>query len=646
VRITRTKSGVRLAVALFAVAGFLALAGSAMAAPTPPTGLISTPASPTNATGVTVTWNPSSTPVEDVGVAIVSYDWLVDGVLTGSVGEAGPYTTGLIPLAAGPHTIVVRANQSGPLAPADASSTDSAPLPILIDRTAPTISVTTTGPNAGGWFRQATRNWTCPADTGGSGLAAAPPCPADQTFTLSGSYPAVSATVQDNAGNVSLPATAPAILVDGINPPASTLSSPSNGTTVAAEPTFAWTESEDKDQNNQNTFASGTDRYELWADWGNGDTKIATLVGPKHITAPPSEYDTLPQLKDIEWFVKAIDTAGNVSGESGHRKFRIDPSVPPGPTITNGPGGQTNDTTPAFAWSGTQPTFEWSVIPAGANSPVQQGSGASKQVTLGALAPGDYTFRVIQVSAAGVESEETTYPFTLDTSAPAPPVIDARPINGSKDITPSFSWRGETHATYTWKVIGAGGGVVRGDSTTDTSLTLAPLTPGPYTFQITQTDRAGNTSSAAVDPFSIIGPSGLLTGTKLSLPTTNHRRLKPRRGITVATRRPVLRWTPGPRGTTLYNVQLFRVTKRTTGKARVTKVFTTFPRALQYRVPAARTRPATCYVWRVWPYLGTRFTKRPLGISNFCIANKATLLKAAQRKAARAQAARAGTAAR
>ena len=200
------------------------------------------------------------------------------------------------------------------------------------------------------------------------------------------------------------------------------------------------------------------------------------------------------------------------------------------------------------------------------------------------------------------------------------------------------------HATYTWRVIGAGGGVVRGDSTQDTSLTLAPLTPGPYTFQISQTDRAGNTSSVTAEPFSIIGPSGLQAGTKLSLPTTNHRRLKPAKGATVPTRRPVLRWTAGPRGTTLYNVQLFRVMKRSSGKTRVAKVFSTFPRTLQYRVPAKRTRPATCYVWRVWPYLGTRFTKQPLGISNFCIANKSVLRKVAQRRAARTRAARAARA--
>ena len=489
-----------------------------------------------------------------------------------------------------------------------------------------------TAPNASGWYRSLVIDWQC---SGGAACT-----PETKTVTTQGTNLFESATSQDALGNPGSGSFGP-FKFDSVAPPNSTLSSPSNGTTVAAEPTFAWHGVRGQGPERRDLQRLGNRSLRALGELRQRRHEDRDPPGPKHNTALPSEYADLAQLKDIEWWVKAIDLAGNVSGESGHRKFRIDPSVPPGPTITSGPGAQTNDTTPSFNWSGNQPSFNWSVIPSGANNPVQQGSGMSSQVTLGTLAPGDYTFRVVQVSAAGVESAETTYPFTLDTTPPAPPVIDTRPINGSKDITPAFSWRGEVHATYTWRVIGAGGSVVRGDSTQDTSLTLAPLTPGPYTFQISQTDRAGNTSSVTAEPFSIIGPSGLQAGTKLSLPTTNHRRLKPAKGVTVPTRRPVLRWTVGPRGTTLYNVQLFRVMKRSSGKTRVAKVFSTFPRTLQYRVPSKRTRPATCYVWRVWPYLGTRFTKQPLGISNFCIANKSVLRKVAQRKAARTRAARA-----
>jgi hypothetical protein len=634
-------STIRLAGALLvAAAAALVLAGSAVGAPTAPTGLTSTPASPTNA-APSVSWTGSTT--ADVGFTIVRYDWSVTGAttLSGTVPAAGPLTTGPLALAPGVSNIVVTAVQQGPAAPLDESGTPSAPLGILIDQTPPTISVLTSGPLQAGWYRSVTRDWTCddPAGPGGaSGLSALTPCPADQTITASGNHPAVGpVTVNDNAGNSSAAATAPAVNVDSLSPAGFALSSPTNDAIVAAAPTFVWTESVDAH--------SGTVRYEVVAHYNGADRIIAVTPGLKNVVAtfgtggvsPPA----LPLNEEITWFVRAFDAAGNAATLTGQRAFVIDPNAPPPATITDGPGAFTNDTTPSFSWSGPAPSFEWAVIPAGADNPVQQGSGASTQTTLGGLGEGSYTFRVVQVSAAGVKSQEATYSFTVDTTPPAGPVITVRPISPTKIIQPTFGWNGEAHATYTLRIIGAGGGVAQSASTKATTHTLAPLTPGPYTLEITQTDRAGNTSGVTRDPFSILGPSGLQAGTKLSLPTTNHRRLKPRKGLVVPTRRPVLRWTPGPRSTTLYNVQLFRVMKRSNGKARVVKVFSTFPRALQYRVPAKRTRPSTCYVWRVWPYLGTKFTPKPLGISNFCIASKKVLLKAAQRKAARARAARA-----
>ena len=50
-------------------------------------------------------------------------------------------------------------------------------------------------------------------------------------------------------------------------------------------------------------------------------------------------------------------------------------------------------------------------------------------------------------------------------------------------------------------------------------------------------------------------------------------------------------------------------------------------------------RPGTCYVWRVWPYTGTTFTPKPLGISNFCVAKASVLKKKAAQAAARRKAA-------
>jgi hypothetical protein len=48
-------------------------------------------------------------------------------------------------------------------------------------------------------------------------------------------------------------------------------------------------------------------------------------------------------------------------------------------------------------------------------------------------------------------------------------------------------------------------------------------------------------------------------------------------------------------------------------------------------------KPNTCYVWRIWPYRGSKFTPKPLGISNFCVA-KASVIKKQARAKARAKA--------
>ena len=100
----------------------------------------------------------------------------------------------------------------------------------------------------------------------------------------------------------------------------------------------------------------------------------------------------------------------------------------------------------------------------------------------------------------------------------------------------------------------------------------------------------------------------------------------------------MLGWQKGPRGTRLYNVQIFKVVKKRAGKApTVKKVYSGFPSKRQMRAPKSKMQPGACYVWRVWPYTGTKFTPKPLGISNFCVA-KASVLKKKAIQAARRKA--------
>ena len=155
---------------------------------------------------------------------------------------------------------------------------------------------------------------------------------------------------------------------------------------------------------------------------------------------------------------------------------------------------------------------------------------------------------------------------------------------------------------------------------------------GAKGFRVTAKDDAGNEATAdagysvLAPPASPPVPAPVAATTTVTAPrsvalvtpaTVNARMLTPRRGATIATRRPLLRW-PRLERARLYNLQVFRLRGST-----AVKVLSVFPRVTRYRVPPKRIAFGDRYVWRVWPYLlATGFPKRPLGLSFFDVRSK------------------------
>jgi hypothetical protein len=298
------------------------------------------------------------------------------------------------------------------------------------------------------------------------------------------------------------------------------------------------------------------------------------------------------------------------------------------PTITAAPPALGNDTTPTFAWTGAQPLFTWEISDA-AGTVVETYTGPETTATAAiVLTDGSYTFRVWQHDLPdGPRSAAATSSFSIDATAPAAPRIIGRPPFPTTVTTPAFALDGfESGAAASWLVVAAGGSVAQGPQpVSGPTVTLGALPTGSYVFQVRQTDPAGNQSAPASEPFAIISATVVPTPTtarrRVILPKMNTARLRPRVGAEVPTVRPVLAWARGPRGTTLYNVQVFRVGASSAENAtavKLTKLRSMFPRARQVRLRGLRR--GQCYVWRVWPYIGARFTARPLGVSNFCVA--------------------------
>jgi hypothetical protein len=621
------------ACAAAAVIGLLILASSALADPGPPGNLSSTPSSPMQSGTPTITW---TEPTADPGQFITGYE---GGFGANPTDPVSPGAVG--PLGDGAHVFSVRAVQD------NGARSEYATLPIVVDNAPPSVAVTLAGtPNAAGWYRAPlTIEPTC-SDLLSPPVAGCAPFP----WTTDGASVTATVTGTDGAGNSAQ--ASQTFRYDGTPPTnAGGLPNvPTSGALVGSEPEFRWTRGVDA--------TSGPARYELeWRteteddgnDWQviarRDDTGLGDYVARRDPALRPTP---LPEQELLQWRVRTFDRAGN-SRNSTSYLLTIDSTIPPPPTITGGPSTPIPYTSPTFTWSGTGgpgTTYLWDLSIPGRQNPVRSGGGPATEVTLSSLADGNYTFSVVQVTPFGQRSEPATRSFQVDTTPPAAPQITVRPPFPASGVI-TFGWTAEPGAYSRWQVIGAGGAQVIGPADTPlNSVSIANLADGAYSFQVMQVDAAGNGSATTSEPFTVstplapgAAPGGPRIQPEFLLPTQNAFKLRPKAGKVLPTRRPVLGWRRGPRGTKLYNVQIFRVVRKRAGAApSVKKIYSGFPTRRQLRAPKAKMHAGTCYVWRVWPYTGTRFTPKPLGISNFCVAKASVLRKKAaqaRRNAAR-----------
>lgn len=157
--------------------------------------------------------------------------------------------------------------------------------------------------------------------------------------------------------------------------------------------------------------------------------------------------------------------------------------------------------------------------------------------------------------------------------------------------------------------------------------------PGAATFLVTAVDDAGNVTLAhtlyqvvfpptpapaggvARAPGAPVAPTPPVTGNG-GPPLLNARIMHPSANALIRTRRPLLRWK-SRRGARLYNVQLFRMKD-----GRAFKVLSVFPRQPWLRVPKGRIAWGASYAWRVWPWVGTAYAPKPLGVSRFNVVTR------------------------
>ncbi len=462
---------------------------------------------------------------------------------------SSPNTVDLTTAADGPHTLAVRAvdavGNQGPVA----SST------FTLDRTAPPAPVITAGPPSPGSSRTVTWAFTAPEGTTTTcriDLQDPIPCDGALTTTLTddGTH-RFAVRARDLAGNLSGAAVATYVL-DTVAPTAPAITgepaSPSNVRTpqwtFAVEAGSAgqcsldgagWVGCATSFSADLSGAGDGPHTFAVRSVDAAGNTgppAVDTFVldttapaSPQITDRPPaSSADDTPtwtfavdpdataqcRVDDGPWGpcsssltadltgdpdgthsleVRAVDGVGNV-GPVAVAAYDLDRQAPAAPTFTSEPLSPGNDVDPTWTFTFEPGTTAWCTLDGGTAEACPGTFGQSL-----AGDEGEHSVTIVVVDAAGNRSPEVTVTYTLDTTAPAAPVILA-PRTPGNDSQPEWSISAEagtvTECTFDDGPVQSCGALFAVDLTGQ---------DGTHRLAVVARDAAGNTSVASTSVY-------------------------------------------------------------------------------------------------------------------------------------------------
>ncbi|EKR3273019.1 BapA prefix-like domain-containing protein [Salmonella enterica subsp. enterica serovar Typhi] len=254
----------------------------------------------------------------------------------------------------------------------------------------------------------------------------------------------------------------------------------------------------------------------------NNGVELATVqVNPQGSWTYPLTRNLSEELNILT--ATATDAAGNSSPTSGVFSVTLDtqpPAQPDAPLISDnvapvigniGNNGATNDTTPTFSGTGE---IGSTIILYNNGSEIGRttvGDNGSWNFTPAALTPETYTITVTETDIAGnISPPSASVTFTLDTTAPANPVITFAEDNVGEvqdtivsgattdDNTPVIHGTGDIGSVITLYNGSSVVGVVTVDETGTWTLPVTSALPdGVYTLTAIAADAAGNSSGVS-----------------------------------------------------------------------------------------------------------------------------------------------------
>jgi len=431
-------------------------------------------------------------PISGTAEANSTVTVVIDGAEAGTTtaSPTGEWTfTPPAPLAEGAHTVVATATDA-----AGNESPESNLVNFTVDTEAPDAPVieapadgdvvdTATPPISG--TAEANSMVTVIIDGAEAGTTTASPT-GEWTFTpttpLDDGDHTVVATATDAAGNESPESNEVTFTVDTEAPDAPVIEAPADGEVVdTATPPISGT-------------AEANSTVTVIIDGTDAGTTTASATGDWTFTP------TTPLTDGAHTVVAtATDAAGNESPESNLVNFTVDTDAPDAPVIEAPAEGDVVDTAapPISGTAEANSTVTVIIDGAEAGSTTASPTGEWTFTPTTPLDDRDHTVVATATDAAGNESPESNeVTFTVDTEAPAAPVIE-EPADGDvvEDATPDISGTAEPNSTVTVSIDGTEAGTTTASPTGEWTFTpTTPLADGDHTVVATATDAAGNES--------------------------------------------------------------------------------------------------------------------------------------------------------
>lgn len=521
---------------------------------------------PSTSTGsVTVTWASQATissPASTSGITYIvsrktgtgSYQAISSGPCSGSVAYG---TTSCVDSVSstGTYTYKVTARYGNPGGWTADSNEPSTSATVVTGPSAPTITGTTpaspsndttpkvVGTAAAGTTVKVYTNSTCSGSPIASGSAATFASPGIAAAASANATTTFYASATDTSSNVSPCSSGRAYLNDSAAP-APTITTAPGAYTSSTTPTLAGAMGTQTADSTHSADA-GTVTVTIY----NGSDTSGTIAQTLTATYPNSGQwsATAAALAPGQYTAKVAQTDAAGNAGSATSTFTIDTTSPS--LSINAPAAYMRNTTPSFSGAmGTQAAdATHSADAATVTVRVYQGtstSNANLVATLSptypssgqwsavvpaasALTPGQYTLRVNQSDGAGNTANQTAT-FTVETTAPAV-TLSSPADSATTGMNPTFTGTAGTQAadathsadasTVTVHIF-SGASEVRTLSNVSVSSGGAfsvaipatnPLGNGIYTWNVTQTDDAGNTGTSATRTLTVNAPSVTLS---------------------------------------------------------------------------------------------------------------------------------------